>query len=321
MNLREIITSYKESDIVKPELQRKYVWDKKSASRFIESILLGLPVPSLFFAKTSDSRMLIVDGYQRIKTICDFFDGIWTGDNSPFQLTNSDRINQRWRNKSYRDLSEEDQRRFKMYTIHAIIFEQKHPQNDSGLYQIFERINTSGMALNAQEIRNCVFQGKMNNLLFSLNDYPVWRELFGDLRPNSRMLDIEFILRFFAISQTEILQSTAHSISLKKVLNDYMSAYISGEDSFFEAKGEEFKRCIDFLNDKFGKDLSDEEKEQIENQINSWLTNFGDEATLLQQTSSYFGVSTMEGLKEYLSIQYIINKAVEEYVKENISDK
>ena len=84
MNLREIITSYKESDIVKPELQRKYVWDKKSASRFIESILLGLPVPSLFFAKTSDSRMLIVDGYQRIKTICDFFDGIWTGDNSPF---------------------------------------------------------------------------------------------------------------------------------------------------------------------------------------------------------------------------------------------
>ncbi len=255
MNLREIITSYKESDIVKPELQRKYVWDKKSASRFIESILLGLPVPSLFFAKTSDSRMLIVDGYQRIKTICDFFDGIWTGDNSPFQLTNSDRINQRWRNKSYRDLSEEDQRRFKMYTIHAIIFEQKHPQNDSGLYQIFERINTSGMALNAQEIRNCVFQGKMNNLLFSLNDYPVWRELFGDLRPNSRMLDIEFILRFFAISQTEILQSTAHSISLKKVLNDYMSAYISGEDSFFEAKGEEFKRCIDFLNDKFGKDV------------------------------------------------------------------
>lgn len=75
------------------------------------------------------------------------------------------------------------------------------------------------------------------------------------------------------------------------------------------------------LNDKFGKKLSDEEKEQIDNQINSWLTSFGDEQTLLQQTSSYFGVSTMEGLKDYLSIQYRRNKVVEEYTKKNISDK
>lgn len=254
INLREIVTSYNEGDIVKPELQRKYVWDKKTASRFIESILLGLPVPSLFFANTSDSRKLIVDGYQRVKTICDYYDGVWSGDGEVFRLTNTDRINKRWRNKSFAELSEDDKRRFKMYPIHAIIFEQKHPQSDSGLYQIFERINTSGVALNAQEIRNCVYQGKMNNLLFKLNGYTNWRRLFGSEKSNSRMLDLEFILRFFALNNHDILFSTAHNISLKKVLNDFMASHIDGNDDDFNKLESDFCKCIDFIIDHFGDD-------------------------------------------------------------------
>ena len=144
ITLRDIVGSYEDGDIVKPELQRKYVWDKKESSRFIESILLGLPVPSVFLANTPDGHKLIVDGYQRIKTIYDYYKGTWTGDNSVFALSNSEKINSRWRGKTYATLSPDDQRRFRLYTIHAIIFEQKTPRNDSGLYQIFERINTSG---------------------------------------------------------------------------------------------------------------------------------------------------------------------------------
>ena len=180
ITLRDIVVSYDEGDIVKPELQRKYVWDKKESSRFIESILLGLPVPSVFLANTTDGRKLIVDGYQRIKTVYDFYKGVWSGDNSVFSITNSDKINPRWRNKTYQQLAPEDQRRFRLYTIHAIIFEQKLPKNDSGLYQIFERINTSGKTLNSQEIRNCVYQGTLNDLLFSLNKNKDWRILFGE---------------------------------------------------------------------------------------------------------------------------------------------
>ena len=65
MTFRELITMYEEGDLEKPEMQRKYVWDKNEASRFIDSILLGLPVPSIFLAKTDDEKRLIVDGYQR----------------------------------------------------------------------------------------------------------------------------------------------------------------------------------------------------------------------------------------------------------------
>lgn len=94
-SVRELIIQYKEGDIEKPELQRKYVWTKKAASRFIESLLLGLPVPSIFFANVETTgKRLIIDGYQRIRTLVDFIsDGVWHGDDTVFRLYNT-----RWRN-------------------------------------------------------------------------------------------------------------------------------------------------------------------------------------------------------------------------------
>lgn len=252
ISLRELITSFNDGDIVKPELQRKYVWDKSEASRFIESILLGLPVPSIFLATTYEDRRLIVDGYQRLNTVCDYYAGVWSKDGSDFRLTNNDKINIRWRNKLYAELSPEDQRRFRQYTIHAIIFEQKHPRNDDGLYQIFERINTSGKTLNPQEIRNCVYQGALNSLLFELNKYPKWRELFGEENENARMLDLEYILRFFALSQDAILQSTSGTISLKRVLNEYMGAYTNKDNDSMDNLRHKFIQCIDFIYDFIG---------------------------------------------------------------------
>ena len=71
LTFRELIAMYEENELIKPELQRKYVWDKTEASRFIESILLGLPVPSIFLAQAG-SQKLIVDGYQRIMTVYDY---------------------------------------------------------------------------------------------------------------------------------------------------------------------------------------------------------------------------------------------------------
>ena len=254
ITLRDIVVSYDEGDIIKPELQRKYVWDKKESSRFIESILLGLPVPSVFLANTPDGRKLIVDGYQRIKTICDFYKGVWSGDNSVFSITNSDKINPRWRNKTYQQLIPDDQRRFRLYTIHAIIFEQKSPKNDSGLYQIFERINTSGKTLNSQEIRNCVDQGALNDLLFSLNNNQDWRLLFGEEKENPRMLDLEFILRFMALSQDSILSSKASSISLKKELNDFMSNSKNKDTAFYTQQRDAFSSCIAFIKSHIGDD-------------------------------------------------------------------
>lgn len=255
-SVRELILQYKEGDIEKPELQRKYVWKKKDASRFIESLLLGLPVPSIFLANIEQSgKRLIIDGYQRIRTLYDFIEeGIWHGDDSEFKLLNSNIINERWRGKAFSDLSENDKRRLKNYTIHAIVFEQKHPSNDSGLFQVFERINTSGTTLNDQEIRNCVYQGAMNTLLFAVNKHDKWRVLYGGQEEDSRMMDLELILRFYALNCEDIYNSDKKKISLKQTLNKYMQDNMHASDAFISEKESEFCSTIDFVYTNFGEE-------------------------------------------------------------------
>lgn len=185
LSFRELVNMYEDDELIKPELQRKYVWDKVEASRFIESILLGLPVPSIFLAQAG-SQKLIVDGYQRIMTVYDYMRGIFSADKKVFKLSNSEKINARWRNKAFSELSTDDQRKLRSTTIHAIIFEQKKPENDdTSLYQVFERINTSGRTLTAQEIRNCIYQGSFNSMLFELNENEQWRKLFGTQEPDN----------------------------------------------------------------------------------------------------------------------------------------
>ena len=254
-SVRELITQYSEGDIEKPELQRKYVWNKKVASRFIESLLLGLPVPSIFLANIeSTGKRLIIDGYQRIRTLHDYIhDGIWRGDDSVFRLVDSNVINKRWRNKTFSELSESDKRRLKNYTIHAIIFEQRRPANDSAMFQIFERINTSGVTLNDQEVRNCVYQGAMNTRLFELNMKHEWRELFGKEMQDNRMIDLELILRFFAMNKSEIYLSDEKSLVLKKILNDEM-ANNRTESKYLDSVCADFVNTIDFIFKNFGEE-------------------------------------------------------------------
>jgi len=87
LSFRELIARYDENEMVKPEMQRYYVWDKSEASRFIDSILLGLPVPSIFLAKTKDEKLLIIDGYQRLMTVRDYVKGIFSKDGKVFKLS------------------------------------------------------------------------------------------------------------------------------------------------------------------------------------------------------------------------------------------
>lgn len=227
LSFRELINRYDEDELVKPELQRHYVWDKVEASRFIDSILLGLPVPSIFLAKTKDEKLLIIDGYQRLMTVRDFVKGKFTKDGSAFKLSRAEKIHSRWRGKAFLELTPDDQRRIRNTTIHAIIFLQKQTGGrDTSLYQIFERINSSGRTLLPQEIRNCVYQGTLNSLLIELNDLSPWRDLWGSEDRDDRMRDMEFILRFFALSSEEIFdeEKSPSRISLKKYLNEFMGS-------------------------------------------------------------------------------------------------
>lgn len=253
LSFRELIARYDDDELVKPELQRHYVWDRVEASRFIDSLLLGLPVPSIFLAKTSNEKLLIIDGYQRLMTVRDFVKGVFSEDMSVFALSNSNKVHERWRGKTFSQLTGEEQRKIRNTTIHAIIFMQQHPSpGDTSLYQIFERINTSGRSLMPQEIRNCVYQGPLNSLLFELNELPQWRALLGNPVRDSRMRDLELILRFFALSDDYILRSddTPRNISLKKYLNEYMDAHNSPEA--IPALRRQFLQTVPFVHSRLG---------------------------------------------------------------------
>ena len=254
--LSQLVSMYDEGDIEKPELQRKYVWTKLEASRFIDSILLGLPVPSIFLAKTENSKFLIVDGYQRIMTIHDYLRGMpFSDETNVFKLSDNNVIYPQWRGKSYNELSDSQKRSIRTYTIHAIVFEQKYPRNDTGMYQIFERINTGGRTLKPQEIRNCIYHGSFNDLLMNLNKEEKWRQIVG-IKEDSRMSDVELILRFFAFNDLSNRQEYSQGqINLVKYLNDYMSDCSNIASDELLNKRKQFVDVINYLQHSIGPEV------------------------------------------------------------------
>lgn len=253
LSFRELIERYEDEELLKPELQRNYVWDRTEASRFIDSILLGLPVPSIFLAQQPDERLLIVDGYQRIMTVHNFVKGIFSTDGKVFRLSRSEKINSRWRGKAFTELTDTEQRKIRNTTIHAIIFIQQEPQNDdTSLFQVFERINTSGRTLMPQEIRNCVAQGRLNSLLFELNENVQWRDIFGLEKPDSRMRDMEYILRFFALSSRKFKDDNRERISLRRFLDLYMKENQNPTDEQLEQFSLRFRDTIELIHNTFG---------------------------------------------------------------------
>ena len=198
-----------------PEFQRKYVWTLKQASRFIESLLLGLPVPGVFFAREADSgKLLIVDGQQRLRTLQYFYNGIFKG--KEFCLTE---VQPRYLGRTYKTLDKEDQIRLSDAVIHATIIRQDEPSEDqSSVYLIFERLNTGGTLLQPQEIRACIFHGVFAEFLEELNSEKDWRNIYG--APSKRRKDEELILRFLAL----LFAAEDYARPMNEFLNTFMGA-------------------------------------------------------------------------------------------------
>lgn len=203
-----------------PEFQRKYVWTVKKASRLIESFLLGLPVPQVFLFQEPDKRdLLVVDGQQRLLAAHFFLRGTLQDETTKFTLKG---VKAKWEGKLYSDLDEGDKRRLKNYILRATIFEQIDPSDNKSVYEIFERLNTGGMPLREQEIRNSVNSGTINIFLEKLNAIQSWRNLLGNQLPDRRMKDIELILRVLAL--VEGWQS--YKPPMKDFISEYMAKYV-----------------------------------------------------------------------------------------------
>lgn len=218
-----LIKRLEKKQIIVPRFQRRYVWDIKKASRFIESLIIGLPVPGIFLSRdviengnpdipASSVPHLIIDGQQRLLSLQQFYKGVFG--EKKFRLTG---VCEELNGKSYDELSPDDQGRLDDAIIHATIIKQEAPDKDnSSIYMVFERLNTGGMLLQPQEIRACIYHGKFNDLLNELIQVPAWRSLFK--KENPRMKEQEMILRFFAL----YFKHTEYKKGLKHLLNTFM---------------------------------------------------------------------------------------------------
>jgi hypothetical protein len=231
-------------DIEVPDFQRGFIWPKPKCDRFVESLLLGLPVPGVFLAREpASAKLMVIDGQQRLRTLQAFYRGLLRG--KEFALGKG--VQQQFRGKTFETLEEEDRRRLNDSIIHATIVRQDHPSDDqSSVYFVFERLNTGGTLLQPQEIRTAIYRGAFQNLLADLNTYKTWRDVFG--KPSPRMKDCELVLRFFAF----LFASNEYKRPMKEFLNTFMGGNQSLDTLDTDTLRSTFTSAIDVLHDALG---------------------------------------------------------------------
>lgn len=224
-------------DIIIPFYQRKYVWKIEQASKLVESFLMGLPVPQVFLYVNHEDQLEVIDGQQRLMSVKYFMDGYFgeeddKGRKQVFKLKGLSERSE-YNGKTFNDLSSKDQRKLRNSTLRAINIKQLRPSvgNDS-VFHIFERLNTGGTRLKAQEIRNAVYRGKIVDELRDLNESDGWRKLLGIDRADKNQKDIELILRLFALFE----QWDDYEKPMLKYLNNTMNA----ERDFTSQKAKRF---------------------------------------------------------------------------------
>ena len=244
---------WKNGDITIPDFQREFVWNIKQASLLIESFLLGLPVPPVFFYVDTENKNLVIDGQQRITSIIYFFEGFFGkanehGKRKVFKLTGLHEKNPFY-NKSFKDLNEADARRLKNSVLRALNIRQLSPKNENtSVYHIFERLNTGGTPLSPQEIRNVVFRGKFVLLLKKLNKDHNWRKILGKKNIDRHQKDVELILRVFSLCN----YINIYEKPMKEFLNEIMRRNKNGSTVNVTAFSKNFTKTTKLIVAKLG---------------------------------------------------------------------
>ncbi len=191
-------------DIIIPFYQRRYVWKIEQASRLVESFLMGLPVPQVFLYVNEEDQLEVIDGQQRLMSVKYFMEGLFgeednRGRRQTFKLKGLSERSE-YNGKTFKELSSRDQRKLRNSTLRAINIKQLKPslRNDS-VFHIFERLNTGGTQLKAQEIRNAVYRGEIVDRISKLNLTRDWQSILGINKPDKNQKDVELILRLFSL--------------------------------------------------------------------------------------------------------------------------
>jgi len=248
---------------LRPEYQRRLVWDDQKRSLFIESLLLNVPIPPVFLYEWDLSRYEVMDGQQRLNSIVDFYA-------NRFALRGLEKWSE-LNGSRYGELPETlqrglDRRRISVTVLLVGGTTDGGPDKGDVRKLVFERLNTGGQHLNAQELRNCLYAGSFNEMLIALSHEPLFTSVWDippydqhvdrhgnvdeSLRTNPlyrRMIDCELVLRFFAFRKRSNIKG-----SIRSMLDRCMIENMEAKEPEINALTEDFKTRLKLAHDIFG---------------------------------------------------------------------
>ncbi len=249
---------------ISPDFQRDSVWKAAGQTRFIDSLIKQLPIPSMCFSLDyKTQKWQVIDGLQRMSAIIKFLDN-----KKDWRLSDLDDIDRKLAGTKVSSLRDKNApnnvlyQRLENLTLPITVIRCDHSKKShmEYLFTIFHRLNTGGMKLNNQEIRNCIFSGNFNTLLKELNDLREWRKInrLGDEDDSHRYKYVEIILRFFAFFD----DLSIYKGVLSKFLNEYMrknrnidEELINQKRTIFERTVNIIEECILFEDERLGSSL------------------------------------------------------------------
>lgn len=232
-----LVQQFRENEFYIPdEYQRKFIWQEQNKTEFIESILLGLPIPFMFFSDTDDGRCEIIDGAQRTSTLVSFLD-------NELSLSNLKRLT-KLNGFLFSDLPDYFKRKFNKTTMRIIVLSDETTIETRK--EIFDRINTGGVRAKPIEVRRGRYSGAFMEFLKECSEHP----LFSKVCPVSdnakkRYEHLELVLRFFAFLNN--YQEFRHRVD--EFLDDYID---SVQDTFNKEEfQQEFIKMLIFVDRYF----------------------------------------------------------------------
>lgn len=250
-NLINIFSNYN----LNPDYQRRRVWDNKRKSKLIESFIINVPIPPIFLYEFEFSSYEVMDGLQRVTSIIEFFD-------DKFSLEGLELWSE-LNGRSYSELPNEIKQAIERRYLSAIILLKETATNDhqEKLMKrfVFERLNTGGVELSPQEIRNALYSSDFNERLTKMAETSNFRDLWGALESEDfrRMEDCELVLRFFAYK-------SATKYNLAKSTSSILDLYAQKARDFSETEilvlEKLFFETLDIVSSLFGESAFKSEK-------------------------------------------------------------
>lgn len=192
LSLKYVYELYKE-DVLKldPDFQRRYVWgDRRKKSLLIESLMLRIPIPAFYFYEKKDGVFLVIDGQQRLQTIFDFMDG-------EFELFGLEYLGEKYNKKKFEDLDDRYKQRIRRTQFTVNILDERSPS--AVVFDIFRRVNTGGIKLNPQEMRNAICSDSTRELLKAGAKSEAFQKATRGRVKDLRLDDQEIFLRYITL--------------------------------------------------------------------------------------------------------------------------